>query len=67
MNDFAIIGSAGANVGEVADQLAAVMPFSAICLDVGFFVLGRVLSPAGLMGRGKRYKAALKKVVIFVY
>jgi hypothetical protein len=40
MNDFAIIGSAGANVGEVADQLAAVMPFSAICLDVGFFCVG---------------------------
>ena len=30
MNDVAIIGSAGANVGDVADQLAAVMPFSAV-------------------------------------
>ena len=53
----------GANVGEVADQLAASdRPFSAICLDVSVFcVLGRVLSPAGLMGRGKRHKAALRK------
>ena len=67
MNDFAIIGSAGKNVGEMADHLAAVMPFSAICLDVGFFVFGRVLSSAGLMGRGKRYKAAFKKVAILVY
>ena len=30
MNDVAIIGSAGANVGDVADQLAAVMPFFAV-------------------------------------
>ncbi len=30
MNDVAIIGSAGANVGEVADRLAAMMPFTAV-------------------------------------
>ena len=30
MNDVAIIGSAGANVSDVADQLAAVMPFAAV-------------------------------------
>jgi len=30
MNDVAIIGSAGANVGDVADRLAAMMPFAAV-------------------------------------